>query len=225
MGSTVLITGTSRGLGLEFVRQCAARGDNVIATLRDPSKAPEVAKLAKKVIPLDVTDSNSIASLIRELQDTPIDILINNAGVMGQDKLVGKLTIEDFRTVFETNTFAPALLAQSLGPNLKAGSRKLIANISSELGSITQGVAGFSYAYNASKSALNRITAQMAKDLRRDGILVMTFCPGWNKTDMGGPSAPLEARESIAKLLRTMDTLTLADSGQYRRIDGTTIPW
>jgi NAD(P)-dependent dehydrogenase (short-subunit alcohol dehydrogenase family) len=225
MGTTVLVTGSSRGLGLEFVRQCAARGDTVIATLRDPAKSPEVARLAKHTIPLDVTDPKSVASLVSDLKGTPIDILINNAGVMGQDKQIGKLTIEDFRTVFETNTFAPALLAQALVPNLKAGTRKMIANISSELGSITQGVAGFSYAYNASKSALNRITVQMAKDLRREGILVMTFCPGWNKTDMGGPNAPLEAKDSIAKLLVTMDGLTLADSGKYLRIDGTTIPW
>lgn len=225
MGLTVLVTGSSRGLGLEFVRQCAARGDQVIATLRDPSKSPEVVRLAKKTIPLDVTDPRSVASLVSDLKGTPIDILINNAGVMGQDKHMGNLTLEDFRAVFETNTFAPALLAQALVPNIKASTRKMIANISSELGSITQGVAGFSYAYNASKSALNRITAQMAKDLRKDGITVMTFCPGWNKTDMGGPGAPLEAKDSIAKLLATVDRLTMADSGQYRRIDGTTIPW
>lgn len=225
MAKTVLVTGSSRGLGLEFVRQCAARGDRVIATLRDPSKTPEVGKLAKRVIALDVTDSKSIAALVSELKGEAIDVLINNAGVMGEDKQLGTLSAETFRKVFETNVIAPALLAQALVPNLKAGTRKMIANISSELGSITHGMAGFSYAYNSSKAALNRITAQMAKDLKKEGILVMTFCPGWNKTDMGGPNAPLEAKDSIAKLLTTMDGLALAQSGQYLRTDGTTIPW
>src|SRR5262245_25568697 len=174
MPQTVLVTGASRGLGLEFARQFAARGDRVIATVRNPASLPDIGPFAERVIPLEVTDAKGVQAVAAELSQTPLDVLINNAGVIDEDKTFGQVSIGAFRRVFETNVFAPALIAQSLLPSLRMGKRKLIANISSELGSITQGTAGFSYAYNASKAALNRITVQMSKDLRDEGFTVMT---------------------------------------------------
>ena len=225
MPSTILVTGANRGLGFEFAKQLAARGERVIAAVRSPEANPGLKSIATVVVPLDAADEGSIGALAADLAGEPIDILINNAGVMGEDKKFGTLKFIEFQRVFATNLFGPALLAQALLPNLKAGQKKQILNISSELGSITQNWPNFSYAYCASKAALNRVTAQMAKELKRDGITVTTFCPGWNKTDMGGKGATLEPAESVAKLIAIFDKLTPADSGKFIRQDSGVIPW
>jgi NAD(P)-dependent dehydrogenase (short-subunit alcohol dehydrogenase family) len=225
MARTVLVTGSSRGLGLEFVRILAGKGDRVIATARAPEQAPELARLAWKSLRLRVDEESSIAALARDLAGAPIDVLIHNAGVIGEDRTVDQVTFAEFERVFRTNAFAPAVLTRAPLPNLRAGKGRMVLNISSELGSIAQATPGFSYAYNASKAALNMITARLAKDLAHDAFTVVSFCPGWNKTDMGGPNAPLEGRDSIAKLLATAERLTPADSGKYLRIDGSVIPW
>lgn len=225
MSRTVLVTGSSRGLGLDFVRILAGRGDRVIATARAPERSPELARLAWKTLPLKVDDEASIAALARDLAGTPIDVLINNAGVSGEDRTVEALSFAEFDRVFRTNAFAPGVLTRALLPNLRAGKARMVLNISSQLGSIANARPGFSYAYNASKSALNMITARLAKDLANEAFTVVSFCPGWNKTDMGGPNAPLEGRDSIATLLATADRLTPEDSGKYLRIDGSPIPW
>lgn len=225
MARCVMVTGASRGLGLEFVRQCRARGDQVLATVRSAASGKAAADLGARLFSLDVAEPASIAALSRDLAGQPIDVLINNAGVIGQDKAVGGLSMEEFRRVFETNTFAPALVAQALLPNLRAGQRRAILNISSELGSIDHATPGFSYAYNASKAALNMLTARLAKDLAQEKFTVISFCPGWNRTDMGGSEAPLDPRDSIRQLLATFERLSPADSGKYVRIDGTEIPY
>lgn len=225
MPSTVLVTGANRGLGLEFAKQLASRGERVIAAVRSPDASAGLKSIASVVLPLDASDEGSIRALAADLAGEPIDILINNAGVMGEDKKFGSLSSAEFQRVFATNLFGPALLAQALLPNLKSGEKKQVLNISSELGSITQNWPGFSYAYCASKAALNRVTAQMAKELKRDGITVTTFCPGWNKTDMGGKGATLEPSESVAKLIAIFDKLTPADSGKFIRQDSGVIPW
>ena len=162
MTRTVLVTGTSRGLGLEFVRQLRARGDAVLACARKPSSAAEAADVGAEVVALDVAEPASIAALERTLGSRPIDVLINNAGVSGQDAAVGGLSLTEFRRVFDTNTIAPALLTRALLPNLRAGRRRVVVNISSQLGSIAAATPGFSYAYAASKAALNMISARLA---------------------------------------------------------------
>lgn len=226
MAHTVLVTGANRGLGLEFVKQLALRGDHVIATVRNPQKLPiELISAAKEIIPLEVSDVAGIDALAARLKGRPIDMLINNAGVMDEDKSVDTISMAAFERVFRINTFAPALLTKALAPNLRAGAWKKVLNISSTLGSITYASQGFSYAYNASKAALNMISARMAKDLKTDGIIVVSFCPGWNKTDMGGPDAPLEASDSIRSLLGIADRLTLHDTGKFLSHEGQTIPF
>jgi NAD(P)-dependent dehydrogenase (short-subunit alcohol dehydrogenase family) len=117
------------------------------------------------------------------------------------------------------------MLAQALLPNLRAGKARKIVNVTSQLGSITNATPGFSYAYNASKSALNMITARLAKDLAGEGFTVLSICPGWNKTDMGGDQAPLDPKESTSTLLATTHRFGPAESGKYIRIDGSTIPY
>jgi NAD(P)-dependent dehydrogenase (short-subunit alcohol dehydrogenase family) len=225
MAQTVLITGANRGLGLAFAKVYAQRGDKVIATVRDVHAAPAELRGMARVLPLEVTDEASIGRLAAELRGEGLDVLVNNAGVMGDDPKVGQLSFTAFARVFSANAYGPAMLTQALLPNLRSGSGKLVVNVSSELGSIDHATPGFSYAYNASKAALNMISARLAKDLSGDRIIVASFCPGWNKTDMGGDQAPLDPFESITRLVGVASKLTLAQSGGYYRIDGSTIPW
>lgn len=225
MPNNVLVTGANRGLGLAFAKLYAKRGDKVFATVRNIHAAPDELKAVASVHALEVTDDASITRLVNELGGKPIDILVNNAGVMGDDPKLGALSFTTFSRVFSANSFAPAILTQALLPNLRGGNRKLVINISSELGSIDHATPGFSYAYNASKAALNMISARLAKDLSGDRIICASFCPGWNKTDMGGDQAPLDPMQSIDSLIKVAESLTLAQSGGYYRIDGSTIPW
>jgi NAD(P)-dependent dehydrogenase (short-subunit alcohol dehydrogenase family) len=222
---TYLVTGGNRGIGLALVRELASRGHKVIATVRDSSKVADVAKLGATVHVLEADKPESIAALAKTLAGVPIDVLINNAGVSDEDRVVGTLNMEAFERVFRTNTFAPALIAQALLPNLRAGTRKQVLNISSQLGSIASANAGFSYAYNASKAALNMITARLAKDLAKEGFTVVSFCPGWNKTDMGGPDAVLDPAVSMKTLLDVAEKLTTASNGAYLHYHGEPIAW
>jgi NAD(P)-dependent dehydrogenase (short-subunit alcohol dehydrogenase family) len=224
---TVLVTGASRGLGLEFVKQLAARGDRVIAACRNPGAVPELKAMGAGVraAALDVADPLSIKSFVADLGGEGVDVLINNAGLMGEDNRVGAMKLEEMRRIFDVNTFGPALLTQAVLPNLIKGQRKLVVNITSTLGSISAGMPGMSYAYCASKAALNKISVKMAWDLKSMGIIVVSMCPGWNKTDMGGGSAPLEPKDSIGRILTMMDTFGLADSGTFRREDGAVVPF
>jgi NAD(P)-dependent dehydrogenase (short-subunit alcohol dehydrogenase family) len=178
-----------------------------------------------RVVTLVVDNPDSIAQCAQQLAGQAIDVLINNAGVSDEDRAIGKLNMQTFERVFRINAFAPALLTQALAPNLRAGTRKQVLNISSQLGSITNAAPGFSYAYNASNSALNMITARLAKDLASEGFTVVSFCPGWNKTDMGGSAAPLEASDSVKLMLDTAARLTPSQSGRYLDRFGNPIPW
>lgn len=222
---TYLVTGGNRGIGLALVRELVSRGHKVIATVREQSKVAEVAKLGATVHVLEADKPASIAALASALRGVPIDVLINNAGVSDEDRAIGSLSMEAFERVFRTNTFGPALIAQALLPNLRAGGRKQVLNISSQLGSIAGATAGFSYAYNASKAALNMITARMAKDLASEGFVVVSFCPGWNKTDMGGSQAPLDPAVSMKQLLDVAEKLTAGQNGAYLRHTGEAIAW
>lgn len=224
---TALVTGASRGLGTEFVKQLAAKGYHVYATVRKQADADKAKALAPNVTVLvgELGEQAGIDSIVKQLGDTPIDILVNNAGVNGEDQTMGKLSWSEFERVYKTNIIAPVMLLQSLLPNLRKGARKLVLNISSELGSITHASAGFSYAYNSSKAALNMLSAKADRDLRSEGFIVVSFCPGWNKTDMGGKDAPLLPENSVRTLLDTAEKLTIKDGGRYMRIDGKDIPF
>lgn len=223
--ATWLVTGANRGLGLEFAKQLRARGDEVIATARSPEKAPELRATGARVVRLEVSDPASIEAMAKEIRATPIDVLVNNAAVSDEDRRIAELSMDVFRRVFEINVFGTALVSKALLPNLRAGSRRVIANISSQLGSVASASAGFSYAYCASKSALNMVTAKMAKELAGDGVTVMTLCPGWNRTDMGGAQAPLDPRDSIRDLIRLIDGFTIKESGRYIQYNGAELPW
>lgn len=223
---TYLITGGNRGLGLEFARQLSKRsGVTIIATARDVARATDLARLVHQVLPLDVQDEESIRVLGKRLADRPIDVLINNAGVSSDQKTVESLTQAELRRVFDVNAFGPMLVARHVLAGLRAGERKTVFNITSLLGSIAGNSGGSSYAYRASKAALNMFTVSLANELRGEGFTCVAVHPGWVQTDMGGPSAPLTVEQSVTAMLKILDGLKPGDTGRFFDHDGTTIPW
>ena len=224
---TYLITGANRGLGLEFARQLSTRKDEtrIIATAREVEKATDLSRLVHDVIPLDVADPRSIERLPDLIKDRPIDILINNAGIGSKSNSIEKLDHEELARVFSVNSVGPMLVTRALLPNLRAGQRKTVFNISSQLGSITNNHGGSSYGYRASKAALNMLTVSLSNELKKDGFTCVVAHPGWVQTDMGGPNATLKPEESISALLKVIDGLKPDDTGKFFNYDGKTLPW
>jgi NAD(P)-dependent dehydrogenase (short-subunit alcohol dehydrogenase family) len=225
MSNSWLITGASRGIGLEFVRQLAARGHRVLATARDPAKAPHLAPPAHAVLPLEATDDRSILALTDRLAAHPIDVLVNNAGVSSETRSIADLTSEALLRVLHVNAAAPLVVVRAALPALRAGARRTIINISSQLGSIANNSGGSTYAYRASKAALNMLTVSLANELRPEGFTCVAMHPGWVRTDMGGPQAPLTPTDSVASMIAVIERLTATDSGRFLNYDGKPLPW
>lgn len=223
--TTVLITGANRGIGLEYARQFAAKGYEVIGTARDPAEARELAAVAKAVVPLDVTDAASITALAKSLNGMAIDILVNNAGVFDrEDVTVDRVDFEMMERTLAVNTLGPLRVIQALLPNLRQGHRKLIINMSSQLGSI-ENSNGRWYAYRTSKSALNQINRTLSVELRPEGFICVVLHPGWVRTDMGGSNATFSPGESVSGLVSVIEKLQPADNGGFYDFKGQSIPW
>ena len=229
--TTVLVTGANRGIGLEFVRQYAAEGAEVLACCRDPDGATELKTLAAgsggkvRALRLDVAEEASIAALKAELGGRPIDIAINNAGISGRGRqAVGALSAEDWLETLRVNAVAPMLVAQALHANLKAGAGKRLVAITSQLGS-TAANSGARYYYRSSKAALNNAMHGLSRDWAGEGILVGIFHPGWVQTDMGGAGAPVTPAQSVQGLRQRIAELTPATSGAFRDYAGAALPW
>jgi len=230
----VLITGASRGLGLEFVRQYSTEGWDVLACARTPLAAPALQSLAQQahgrlsVHALDVADFSAIESLAHELAGRSIDLLLNVAGSMGAR---GAGTFEasnfaDWESVFKVNTYAPMKMAQAFATHVAASAEKKIVSISTLMASMSRNTLGGFYAYRASKAALNAIMVSMAIDLgRKHDIVVGLLHPGWVSTDMGGPRAPIDAQTSVTGMRRVIATLTKERAGRFWAYDGSEVPW
>jgi NAD(P)-dependent dehydrogenase (short-subunit alcohol dehydrogenase family) len=224
MATTYLITGASRGLGAEFVRQLRERRHDVIAAVRDPEKARDAARAGAKIVPLDVDRPDTFDGFTRTL-DAPIDVLVNNAGIAAADASLASLASETMDRVFRTNVAGPALLTKALLPLLRRGRRKAVVNVSSSLGSLASTTGGFSYAYCASKAALNMLTVLMHKELSAEGFTVVSLDPGWNRTDMGGKAAPLDPTDTVRSMVAILERLGPADSGTFLGYDDKPRPW
>ena len=223
-----VVTGANRGIGLEFVKQLTARGEEVDATARDLGGAAELQALARpdvrlRIHRLDVAEDTSVATFAEELAPGPVDVLINNAGVSG---VKGGELIDppDVLRVLNVNAVGTLRVVRALLPRLREGKGKKIVNLTSVLGSIAD-ASGGRYAYRSSKAALNMVTKLLAEDLRAEGFRTVALHPGWVQTRMGGSAAPIPPEQSIQGMLRIIEGLTSEQSGRTFDFQGREIPW
>ncbi len=228
---SILVTGSNRGLGLEWVRQHAVDGWRVFATCRYPSEASELRQLADKhsnvsIHRLDVTRSEDIRAIIWELQGEPLDILLSNAGVYlekGRPEF-GCFRYQEWAQTIDINVFGGMRVAEALLPNIQAGKKKLIVSISSHMGSIADIQSPDSYYYRTSKAALNAAMQALSHQLRPVGVGVLILHPGGVRTRMG-PAGGITPETSVKGMRRVIDRFTLADTGRFLRYDGAELPW
>ncbi len=219
--STVFITGANKGIGLEFCRQYKSKGYDVIATCRTLS--PELKSLDVKIITdIDVADESSMQTIVNELNNSRIDIAINNAGIMLEDKLEA-FDLEGIRKQFEINALAPLLITHTILPRL-ANPSKLIL-ITSRMGSIQDNTSGSYYGYRMSKTALNMAGTSLSHDLKDKGVAVGILHPGFVKTDLTGNTGHITAEESVAMMIDRINELNIENSGTFWHADGQVLPW
>src|SRR5437763_186489 len=214
----VLITGANRGIGLEFARQYAADGWDVIATARRSS--PELDALGVTVKPLDLADANAVAEFTI---DQPLDLFIANAGTSQPMNTEGAENARAWQAMMMVNAIAPYMLGKALLPRMSGGSSKMIA-ISSGMGSIGDNGGG-SVPYRTSKAALNMAWSNLALEGKPGGVTCVALSPGWVKTDMGGDGAEITPEESVSAMRRLIERLTIDDTGKFLRRDGSELPW
>ena len=223
--TTIMITGASRGLGLEFARQFYSEECRVIATCRNPKKANELNAIGDiDVHSLDVTDDNSVVNLADKLRGENIDILINNAGVIGQRDGFGRLDYDIWAETMDTNVFGPMRVAEAFRDNVMNSEKKQMIFITSRMGSITEAVPN-AYVYRSSKAALNMAVKCLSAELGEQGLIAVLFHPGHVQTDMGGQAAPVTPQKSIEGMKNQIVALTCDDNGRFLSYDGHQIPW
>ena len=226
---TVFITGAKRGIGFEFTKQYAEDGWKVLACCRDPVNAPELLALAQKnsniqIVSLDVMNFKQIDQVAGTLQHTPIDVLINNAGIYPESRF-GDVDMDEWSTAFKINSMAPLKLAEAFQANLANSELKKLATLSSKMGSIDDNTSGGSYIYRSTKTAVNMVMKCLSIDLATAGISVVTLHPGWVQTEMGGPNALINVKTSVSGLRNVIDKLSLVNTGKFIAYDGKEIPW
>lgn len=229
---TLLITGANRGIGLELCRQYLQQDWRVYATCRNPENAKELNSLADEnhdhlsVHALEVTNKDKLTALKKHLKGKPIDILYNNAGVYANGaSQFGKTDEKAWEEAVAVNVIAPMKMMEEFLENVTKSEKKIIASMSSKMGSMQDNTSGGSYAYRATKAALNAIMVSAAHDLRHLDIISLILHPGWVRTDMGGPQGELSVEQSATMLRKTLSECTIDDSGKFFDIDGTIIPW
>ncbi len=230
----VLVTGVGRGLGLEFTRQYAESGARVFALARDPLKSRSLMDLAarhpKALTPVacDVSDDDSVKGARQEVEiaTDALDLIISNAAIYGrEDETLDSLDWELVRRVFEVNTLGPLRVCRAFLPLLRKGRRPRLVSISSLMGSVGDNRLGGHWSYRISKSALHMANRNLALELEKEKIPAVLLTPGWVRTDMGGPRAPLSPEESVSAMVKTIETLTMEHSGNLYHRDGRPGPW
>ena len=221
---SVVITGANRGIGLELTKQFLDNGSKVYATFRSDSGGLEqIDSPNLNTYQLDVRDGELIQKLVESI-DGEVDLLINNAGVAdGRWQSISEIDMEYALEVINVNAISPLLVTQKFQNKMKNGST--IVMISSLMGSISDCMSGRSYAYRASKSALNMFSIAMKNELQNEGISVLILHPGWVATDMGGPNATVSPEESVRGMIERINEHDLEMSGRYVEYDGTPIEW
>lgn len=218
----VAVTGANRGIGLEIVRHLRARGDEVIAICRESSTGLEQTG-ARVVASIDVGDSDSTARLASELGSGPLDMLINNAGILQSETLGQGDWEESLRSQFEINSLGPVRVTLALAGLMSRGSK--VGIVSSRVGSMADNSSGGNYGYRMSKAAVNMAGVNLAHDLRSRDIAVFLLHPGYVRTGMTGGRGSKDATSAGRELVALMDRLTLEDTGTFWHADGYQLPW
>lgn len=229
---SVLITGTSRGMGLGYVIHYLKKGTSVVAAVKNPKNALELLKLQKEhldkllILELDVASETSISRFVNliRVKGVTFSIAINNAGISTEEEF-GKWTLASFETHLRINTIGPALVSQAIAPFLEEGSK--LVQVGSGMGSLTWNLNpknGLD-AYAVSKCALLSITRRLAEKLRANNIVVLAINPGWVKTEMGGNEAISTVVETVENISETIQRATINDTGRFLSDKGETIPW
>ena len=231
--NSILVTGSNRGLGLEWVRQYAREGWRVYATCRYPDQADELQELVNQqdnvtLHRLDVTASEQLTALCNELGDVAIDVLVNNAGVYheqwGKDPL-GQIKYEDWQHTFDVNTLGPMRVSEALVEHVRRSQIRLIVAITSHMGGIADITSARDCAYRSSKAAINAAMKGLSIEVADRKVGVLLLHPGWVRTRMGGDSAPLSTQESVSGMRKLVENFELYQSGRFYRYDGETMPW
>lgn len=202
--ATIVITGCDTGLGAEFARQYAADGNKVYATCLNPETALETRAIPGdvEVLKLDMTDHADITALSASLAGRPVDILLNNAGIGRPHPPFGETDYANWRRILETNLIGPMKLAETLVENVATSELKIMAFVSSRMGSIALNQSGGSYAYRSSKAGLNMVVKGLAVDLAPRHISVIALHPGWAATEPGGRVPVAESVDGMRSVLR-----------------------
>jgi len=221
---TVVITGANRGIGLALARRFKARGDDVVAVCRRTS--PELEALGVETLDgVDLSDAEAVRGLPERLGSRRIDVLMLNAGVLGDEALdaLDDAALESMRRQFEINAIAPLHVAAVLQGHLADGAK--VAITTSRMGSIADNGSGGRYGYRMSKAAVNAAGKSLANDLRDRGIAVALLHPGFVQTDMVGGRGDVTAEQAAAGLVARVDELTLDTTGSFRHANGESLPW
>lgn len=223
---TAVVTGASRGIGSEFVVRLLDAGWKVYAGYRSDLLRLELINNHNLVCQrLDVTDNNSISEFVKII-DNDVDLLINNAGVPdGRWRNIKEIDDEWMLEVLNINSVGPVRMVKALYDKMNHESLTTVAMISSLMGSIDDCHSGRSYAYRASKTALNMLSVAMKKEAKEDNISILILHPGWVKTRMGGEHAPVELVDSVEGMMKLINAQTLDDSGKFFQYDGVELPW
>ena len=226
MPGTYLITGIGRGIGAELARILMARGDRVVGTVRDAARALLDRILRRggqlKLISLDLLDGKTVAAAGAALDDA-VDVLINNAGVIGPSRQSAlDMDFDGFAETLMVNTLGPLRVAQAFLPHLRRARSARIITISSRMGSLSSAKSD-RIAYRVSKAAVNKLVQGLATDLESEGIITVAVHPGWVQTDMGGASADISTSHSATGILALIDRLRTADNGRFLNYDGTVL--
>lgn len=218
---TVVLTGANRGIGLELARHFASQGYSVIGVCRESSE--ELDAVAGSVIEgIDVTSEADVRTLVDRLEDTTIDLLINNAGLL-QDEKLGSIDFDSIRAQMEINAYAPLRVVEALVSQIPEGGK--IASITSRMGSIADNDSGGRYGYRASKAALNAFGKSLAMDLKPRGIAVAQLHPGYVQTRMVNFGGLITAEEAAKGLAARIDGLNLENTGSFWHSNGEELPW
>lgn len=222
--ATILVTGCDSGLGVEFARQYAGDGHRVIATCLDPLSARATSAIQGNIemVKLDVTDHAAIEALAQRFAGETIDILLNNAGIGGPHPPFGATDYALWRRMLETNLIGPMKMAESFVEHVARSDSKMMAFVSSRMGSIGSNNSGASYGYRSSKSGLNMIVKTLAVDLARRSICVMALHPGWAMTQPGGR---VPVTESVAGMRGVLHRAGPHHTGSFVTYADQPLPW